>query len=145
MQLGYGTAKKCKLKKANKNNILVIVVLTLSAWLAWRLLFDNETYKWIPRKFRHYYQFGFLFFTFLVGYLGLRKNDLKWIKTIWVIVYGTLVTLLVAMGLVDRFLYPLSLEMRVGIAGIRDFFLTPLPYLILWLFSAVLKPMANNK
>lgn len=119
---------------------MAFIIITLSAWFAWHLLFENKEYKWTERKVRHYYQFAFLLITAVVGFVAWHFYPIKWVKKIWLLSYGLLIIVFVSIGLIDRFFLPLSLEIRVAIADVRDFFLTPLPFLLLWFLSYIFRP-----
>ena len=89
----------------------------------------------MSRSRSHIYQFLFIVFIAIIGYIGWLNYSIAWVKTIWILMYSLLLVMLVLLGLVDYFLFNLSLGSRIAFGNVRDFFLTPLPYLVLWFFS----------
>ena len=113
----------------------IIVIITYGF-----VLQENEGMMYIhniPYRIKHIINFSFFLFFFLIGYWGWAEYKEKWIKTIWIVSHGIILTLLILVGIFDMFSKIENLGVRYGFGNIRLFFTSPLPFGICMLLVSI--------
>lgn len=67
----------------------------------------------------------------LIGYLGLLRTENDWAIKIWIIINFFAASIYLVNGLLYFFYEALSMDMKLVIGTVRNFFLTPLPFAII--------------
>ncbi|MBY0481422.1 MAG: hypothetical protein K2Q21_08710 [Chitinophagaceae bacterium] len=68
---------------------------------------------------------------FLIGYKGLLRAENKWVIQLWVNIYFFATFVFLLNGLLYFFYEDLSVNLKVALGTVRNFFLTPLPFAII--------------
>jgi hypothetical protein len=82
-------------------------------------------------------KFVFVALTFFAGWVGLSKGTVRWAARFWVILFGSLVLLLVALGLYENYFARLPKELRVVLDDLVEFLVSPALYVALGILGQI--------
>lgn len=118
---------------------IAIIVIAILGWIE----FSNYT-AWpnalaVPENKRRIYHFVYLAAIAVVGYWGLAKQSMRWLKQIWLLFYaGSILLILVASLLSAKLGWP-GKDFLNGLADYRTFICTPLPFFVLYAVAISIK------
>ena len=82
----------------------------------------------------------------IIGYWGWRIHIQEWISFLWLIIYAFVIILLFTCGLIDLFVFKISGSFRIRLNQIKTFFLSPAPFVLLFLLTKIFSfPQGNGE
>jgi len=82
-------------------------------------------------------KFAFVALTFSVGWLGLRKGAVGWAARFWAMVFGSLLLVLVLLGLYENYFARLPVELRMVLDDLVEFLVSPALYVALGILGRI--------
>jgi hypothetical protein len=124
------------MKKSKRFYIALALIATIS-WLGYTIIYESKFSILINnhRVLKHTCNFFWLICVFYIGKIGLKNHEPVWIYSLWTVSYTVIISLLFLLGLADLFLTSFLLNIKVGIAYLRFFFQSPMPFLLLLIIS----------
>lgn len=101
-----------------------------------------SNFNQIPRKVRHLSRLVSILFVYGAGFYAFKKYDVKWIRTVWNLVYFAIVILLVFIGVYDWSFGPASMQTRNIAKTLHEFLISPLLYVGLLIINRILVKIA---
>ena len=99
-------------------------------------------YNDIPRRLRHINKLAAVLLVYAVGYYTLKRYDVKWMATIWNLVYFSGIVLLLFVGFYDWSLGPVSSPVRNIAKTMHDFLISPVLYAGLLIINKTMLKMS---
>ncbi len=128
----------------SKRIALSLLMIIFISWISFKG-YDINFFQNLKPVVKHLANFGLLISTALTGYFAIKPFQEKWILSVWVLVYTSVVIVLVSIGIVDVFHRITNYLVRDSIAPIRMFFTSPVPFLIiLFLKRTTPQPVAEK-
>jgi hypothetical protein len=122
-------------------SICFITLLTYQAFEGYRFLTGK------PQLVKHIFNIGFLLAVAAIGYYSLNRFPEKWIVKIWTFLYLAVIAFLLLFGVIDVLFHLQIQNVRNMLSGIKMFFCSPLPFLLLIFLSkfSEVKPGNDGK
>ncbi len=124
-------------KKINKLIPFLVILIIFLPWIGFRFVYANyykteDTYLWYV-----YSDLGLILVATVGYFIWHFFFKIEWLKKIWVIIYGLIILLFVLTTIVSFFNSQVTNDSNIKTAfiGIRSVFISPFPFLLLWLFS----------
>jgi len=123
---------------------IAIMVIAILGWIE----FSNYT-AWpnalaVPETRRRVYHFLYLAAIAAVGYWGLAKQPMRWLKQIWLLFYtGSFLLILGANFLFAKFGW-FGKDLLNSLSDYRTFICTPLPFFVLYAVAISIKRLDTS-
>jgi hypothetical protein len=137
-----------KLQKTDKTQFILGLILVIVVYSCFAIFFvDYRDMNFIPRKLKHVISFVFLIVQYLVGFVFLRRLSIKWMVTIWNIVYGIGIITICSIGFYDWAILSgrANEELSIFARGIQEFLMAPILYVAMGLLHKALLSGAVKK
>ena len=118
--------------------ICFITLLTYQAFEGYRFLTGQ------PQFLKHIFNIGFLVAVAGIGYYSLRQLQEKWMSKLWIFLYAVVAIILVVFGMIDVIFKLQTQNLRNLLSGLKMFFCSPLPFLMVLFLSKFSGSQPNN-
>jgi hypothetical protein len=127
------TYMKGRIKTAYWIGLAVIAV----SYAIFYVYFRYSAFYTMPARQIRVVKFIFVALTFAAGWLGLRKGAVEWAARFWALIFGSLVLLLVLLGLYENYFARLPKESRVLLEDLVEFLVSPALYVVLGILGRI--------
>jgi hypothetical protein len=117
--------------------LIAVLLITLICWFEIQYLTEGFYRSPIPEKGRHLVHLLLLVTVTAVGYWGWKTHPMKWLSSLWVLSYAACILFLLVMSIVYLFVGHFNADTIGTIRGIRLFFCSPMPFLLLFVLSRI--------
>jgi len=73
----------------------------------------------------------------VTGYWGWLNSPIKWLKKLWLYAYTVILVFVLAFGLMASKTNLFSMEVKDTVHNIMIYFISPVPFIILWVLSTM--------
>lgn len=121
--------------KLSKQTLLVIVALAVVSYFDNQYFYEPVAAMSVPPIERQLVHLAVLVLYMFAGYKLLAKQNLPWLRNLWMLVYSAVLIVLALIGAVQAKFHFFGVAFMLQISNMRILFATPLP-LIVALFAA---------
>ena len=120
-----------------------LILIVLLSWVENQYISESAK-DFLAENTRKALHIVFYLSVMLVGYFGWYHHPIKWLRVLWVFSYSFIIIALLGVGFIDSRFHFFSMGFLDQIHGIRVFFISPVPFLILLVLSNMKSLAANN-
>jgi hypothetical protein len=124
---------RARIKKAWWVGLIAISVF----YAVYYVYFRYSAFYSMPARQMRVVKFVFVALTFVAGWLGLRKGAVAWAARFWVMAFGSLVLLLVMLGLYENYFARLPVDLRIILDDLVEFLVSPALYVALGILGRI--------
>lgn len=106
-----------------------------------QLFSEGYRVRVLPTAFRQAAHLILLGLVTFIGCKGWANQPAQWVKKFWLLSYLAVIALLLVIGVIQYLFQPFSTDFLDVIGGIRLFFTSPMPYLVLFLLTRLVVNM----
>ncbi len=120
----------------NRRTWIGLIIILLIYGFAYQEYEGVRYLQNVTPAIKHLINFTELFLVAVTGYYGWTNYKTAWVKFIWAILYAIVIVIITVAGLFDVFFHVKTLVIREFVHHLRFFFISPIPYSLLFFLSA---------
>ena len=117
--------------------LLAFLFITGISWLTYQAFEGSRFLKDQSQFIKHSVNIFFLLAVFSAGYFAFSFYKQTWIRTIWLLLYSLIIAILLLFGFFDLLLTIKAQNIRNMLSGLKMFFCSPLPFVLLIFLSKI--------
>ncbi len=125
---------------------IAFVILNIITWLGYSYIYENTDSRNMQKIYTYPCHFLCLAIITIIGFWGLGGYQKRWVKKIWLLIYFVLISLLLLFGVISLCIPGVHFKLiKKGAAGLFYFFITPGPFIAVYVFSLTMKERPEQK
>jgi hypothetical protein len=122
---------------------LALLAITIVCYFDFYLYGEGYSVRNVSAVVRQGGHLATLLIVMSSGFLAWKHHPMQWLKKLWMYSYIAGIIFIIIVGGIKTFIGILGEDFLEWVATVRQFFCTPLPYLLVYMLSLIAKQREN--